>query len=163
MSDAKSEKPAKDKGGKEVKAKKGGSFLGWFMLFAPITLGLGYFYPPLFMVVALMAPGWFALLTDTGEDRALSVCIGSGTLAGAMFSVSGLLMTPPAFPSAMLLLQQPQNWLLPLAGSAAGAVIFYLVPTMVIESVYMRNVAHKKSLEDIQKKLIEDWGPDVRR
>jgi hypothetical protein len=36
------------------------------------------------------------------------------------------------------------------------------VPVMVIESVFIKNQAHKKYLEDSQKKLIEDWGPDVK-
>jgi len=160
MSDAKPEKPAKDKKG--AKTKKGGSFLGWFVIFLPITLGLGYFYPPLFMLVALMSPGWFALMSDTGEDRAMAVCVGAGTLGGAMFAISSYLMHPPAFPSAMLLLRSAPTWLYPMSGAAMGAVVFYIVPTMVIESVYLRNVAHKKYLEDSQKKLIEDWGPDVK-
>ncbi len=161
MSDA-AKPDKKSKTGKTPGAKKGGGFIGWFLLFAPITLGLGYFYPPLFMLVVLMAPGWFALMSDQAEDHAMAVCVGSGTLAGAVFTVSSYLLSPPIFSSAMVLIQQPQTWLLPMAGSAAGAVIFYIVPMMIIESVYIKNQAHKKFLEDSQKKLIEDWGPEVR-
>lgn len=153
--------PASDKGKKEKPAKKA-SFMGWLLVCAPIMLLLGFFYPPLFMIVTLMSPGWFALLSDGGEDRALGVCVCSGTLGGVMFYLADQLLSPPAIENALLSLQQPSTWLFPLAGAAIGAGMFYLIPVMVIESVYARNVAHKKSLEDAQKKLIEEWGEGVK-
>ena len=162
MTDA-AEKPTKaEKGKKEKPAQKPAGFMGWFLMCVPIMLGLGFFYAPLMMLVVLMAPGWFALLTDNGEDRAMGVCIASGTLGGVMFYLAGYLLSPPAIENAIVLVQQPGAWLFPLSGAAVGAGMFYLIPVMVIEGVYTRNVAHKKSLEDMQKKLIEEWGEGVK-
>lgn len=160
MSDDKKEKPEKDK--KEKAPKKGGTFLGWLLICLPIILGLGFFYTPLFMIAVLMAPAWFALLSDTGEDRALAVCVGSGTLAGAMFYLSSYMLQPPPFQTALMLVQQPFSWIYPLMGSGFGAMIFYMVPMLMIESVYAKNLAMQKMLEEQQKKLIEEWGDGVK-
>lgn len=153
-------KPGKE--AKEKPAKKGGSFIGWALLCVPIMLGLGFFYSPLLMLIILMAPGWFSLMFDGGEDRALSVCVGAGTLAGAMFFLAHYFLNPLPLETALALVGQTPSWLYSLMGAAAGAVIYYMVPLMVIETVYMRNEAHKKYLEDQQKKLIEDWGDEVK-
>jgi hypothetical protein len=160
MSDDKSAKPEKEK--KEKGTKKPASFMGWFLLCMPIMLVLGFFYAPLFLLVVLMAPAWFALMADSGEDRALAVCVGSGTLAGTMFFLAHYFLNPMPIETALSMVQQPQAWLYSLAGAAFGATIFYIIPLLVIESVYLRNVAHKKYLDDAQKKLIEDWGDGVR-
>lgn len=156
------EKEAKP--GKEAKEKapKKSSFFGWALLCVPIMLGLGAFYSPLLLLVILMSPAWLSLLMDGGEDRALSVCVGAGTLAGAMFFLAHYFLNPLPLETAIALVQQPSSWLYSLAGAAAGAVIFYMVPLMVVESVYLRNEAHKKYLEDQQKKLVEDWGDEVK-
>jgi hypothetical protein len=159
MTEAK-EKPTK--GGKEKPAKKSGGFLGWMMVCFPIMLGLGLFYPPLLMILILMAPGWLALLSDNAEERALAVCVASGNLAGAMFTVAPYLLHVPPTGTAMILLQSTQTWLYPLAGSAAGMALFYLTPLLVVESVYLKNQSHKKTLEAAQKKLIEEWGDEVK-
>jgi hypothetical protein len=159
MADDKKEKPKKEK---VNKAPKRSSPLGWLLMCIPLMLGLGFFYSPLFMLVIFMVPAWLALLIDQGEDRAMAVCITSGTVAGAMFFLADFWLQPVPFESVMTLVQRPQSWLLPLAGSACGAVIYYVLPMMAIEAVYLRNVAHKKQLEDMQKKLLEEWGPDVK-
>ncbi len=153
-------KPGKEK--KEKAPKKGGSFIGWALLCVPIMMGLGAFYSPLLMVVILMAPAWFSLLFDGGDDRALSVCVGAGTLAGAMFFLAHYFLNPLPLETALSIVSQAPSWLYSLAGAAMGAVIYYMVPMMVIETVYIRNETHKKYLEDMQKKLIEDWGDEVR-
>lgn len=154
------EKEKKEK--KEKAPKKGGSFIGWALLCVPIMLGLGFFYSPLMMVVILMAPAWFSLLFDSGEDRALSVCVGAGTLAGAMFFLAHYFLNPLPLETALALVGKTQSWLFSLMGAAFGAVIYYMVPLMVIETVFIRNESHKKFLEDQQKKLIEDWGDEVK-
>lgn len=157
MSDA---KPAKE--GKEKTAKKPGSFLGWLMLCLPIMLALGAFYTPLLMILVLMAPGWVVLLMDSAEDRAMAVCVGAGTLSGAMFSVAPYLLHVPPLQTAAMMLQGPLIWLYPLGGAAAGVGLFFIIPLMMVESVYMKNMAHRKSLEAAQKKLIEEWGEEVK-
>jgi hypothetical protein len=157
MSDAK-EKPKKEKAAK----KPGGSFLGWLMLCLPIMLAFGLFYTPLLMILVLMAPGWLALLSDSAEERALAVCVASGTLAGAMFTVAPYLLHVPPIGTAMIMLQSAPTWIYPLAGAAAGAVLFYLTPLVVVESVYVKNQSHKKALETAQKKLAEEWGEEVK-
>jgi hypothetical protein len=155
--DAAPAKPGKDK-----PPKKSGSFLGWLMLSLPIMLGLGIFYPPLLMILALMAPGWFALLSDTSQERALAVCVSSGALAGAMFTAAPYFLHVPALETTAILLQNPEAWLYPLGGSAAGAVLFYVMPLVMAESVYLRNQVHRKALEAAQKKLTEEWGEEVK-
>jgi len=160
MADDKKEAAGKDK--KEKAPKKGGSFLGWALLCVPIMLGLGFFYSPLMMLVVLMSPAWFLLLFDSGEDKALSVCVGAGTLGGTMFFLSHYFLNPLPIETALGLVQQTPSWLYSLMGAAMGATMYYIIPLMVIESVFLRNQAHKKSLEDMQKRLIEDWGDEVR-
>lgn len=156
---AKEEKAEK---GKKEKVQKSGTFLGWSMMCLPIMLGLGLFYSPLLMLVILMAPAWFSLLFDGNEERALSVCVGAGTLAGAMFYLAHYFLNPLPIETALAVVKQSQSWLYSLMGAAAGAMMFYMIPLMVIESVFMRNQAHKKFLEDSQKKLLEEWGENVR-
>jgi len=156
---AKPEKAKKEKPGKE---KKSGGVVGWMLLSVPIMVGLGLFYTPLLLLVALMGPAWVALIMDSGEERAMGVCIGAGNLAGAVFIVAGLFLNPPPLATAIMQIQNVVTWFYPLSGAVVGAVIFYLVPLMVVESVFMRNQAHKKFLEESQKKLMEEWGDGVR-
>lgn len=153
---------AAPKAGKEKKAKGGGGFLGWLMICFPIMLGLGLFYPPLLMVIVLMLPGWFVLLSDTAEEKALAVCVGAGTLGGTMFTVAPYLLHVPPLQTAIIMLQSPLTWISPLGGAVAGTVLFYLMPAMVVEGIHAKNLAHRKTLESAQKKLIEEWGEDVK-
>ena len=114
------------------------------------------------MILVLMLPGWFALLSDTEDEHALGVCVGSGTLAGTMFSVAHYLLHVPPLETAFVLLQQPQTWILPLGGAGTGAFLYYLTPMLMVESLYVRNQLHLKELETAQKKLIDEWGDDVK-
>ena len=145
---------------KQPNAKKNG-VLGWLITALPIMLGLGLFYSPLLMLLVLMLPGWFALLSDNEDEHALGVCVGSGTLAGAMFSVAPYLLHVPPLETAFILLQQPQTWICALGGAGAGAFLYYLTPMLMVEGLYVRNQIHLKELETAQKKLIDEWGEDI--
>ena len=147
---------------KVAKPKKKAGFLGWLLLCLPIMLALGLFYTPLFMAAVLMAPAWLAMLMDQSDERAMAVCVGAGTLGGVMFYLANFLLAPPLFESALAFVRGPQAWLLPLGGAGVGATLYYIMPIMVIETVYLRNQAQKKSLEEMQNKLVEDWGDDIR-
>ncbi len=150
---------AKDKTAKPPKKK---SPLGWMLLCLPIIGSLGFFYSPLILLLIAMAPTLFAALFDQNDEKSLAVCIGAGNLAGAVALAAPQFLHPLSLDAVLINAQSPMTWLAALGGATVGAGIFYLVPLMVVETVYMKNVAQKKYLFDQQSKLVENWGEGVK-
>ena len=145
------DQPKKKKSGKKM-------LFVWALAALPLTLVL---WPTCMLVGASMVPTLGTYFVDTRQGRHLTICIGLMNAVGAIPALGSLWDQGQTYQAAVDLLADGLTWLTPYAAAAGGFLIYFITESTI--STYYRITSSERirSLQRQQKKLIEEWGPDV--
>ncbi len=156
---AKAAKPAK--GAKGAKPAKGG---GKGLLVPFVILGVaGVFVLPA-TIVALggFIPTFATMITDKSRGRSMTVAVGALNMTGVAYIVIQLFQKGMRLDYAMMLLQDPLNWLIMWGGAGIGLALLTLIPPIVAQ--VLTSIAEFKLLKmkANQAEIRKIWGDDVK-
>lgn len=142
------------------KKGKGG---GIFMLLA-ICLPLAFFLKSTFVfcILALM-PTLVAYYVDTSKDkllfRVVSLCNFAATLPFAV----NLVIHDSSASMFQQYFTDVKVWFMVYAAAAAGWLMVKYLPQAVFQWMQFLNNQKIASIEKVQQRLIQEWGPDIQR
>jgi len=146
---------------KEIK-KDDGLLLGTkmsFLLMLPASLLM---LPTVVFIFLAMMPTLVALLSGyKGNKRFQWMCVGGVNFAGALYFLFQLWFESATVGSALFLFLQVKTIVVTYGAAAVGYGIYKIVPFIVTNIQVMADQHRLVYLRGVQKKLIEQWGPDV--
>ena len=144
----------------ETGRKKGGKkmLFIWGLAALPLTLVL---WPTCMVALASMMPTLGTYVVDTRKGKHLTICIGLMNAVGTIPALGTLWDQGQRYQAAVDLLADGLTWLTPYAAAAGGFLIYFVTDSTI--STYYRITSGERirSLQRQQKKLVEEWGPDV--
>ncbi|MDE3016262.1 MAG: hypothetical protein KGI29_04990 [Pseudomonadota bacterium] len=138
----------------------------WMPLFLSIfgilvvTLQLGVVFLLLALLPAMMA--WF---TDRDKGKPTFKVVAACNLAATLPSLAPILQATLHMRHYDVgpLMGDPANWLYVYSGAAAGWGLVYLCRFIALFVVTLMYEYHAASLENAQKRLVDEWGQQILR
>ena len=117
--------------------------------------------PTALMLSIALLPAICAFLVDRSQGRYATISVGMLNVAGTWPFLLKLWTTGHSVVNAMKIVLDPFAWLVIYSAAGAGWLLYFTFPSCV--SVCMSVFAgHRVSqLRQQQKKLVEEWGPEV--
>lgn len=125
-----------------------------------ILLQMGFIF-----IMLAMLPSLIAYYVDRDEHLSMFKTILACNLAAIMPAIEPMLKSAIQLKpyDAVSLMTTPANWVVAFGGAAIGWCMIFLcrvIASFIMTVVYEYKIA---SLERLQKKLIEEWGEDLRQ
>ena len=150
------------KSSRSFRAKRRGMSLLNQMLLTGICLGaLVVSLPTALMLMLALLPTFcaFAVARSQGYYSALS--IGALNIAGTWPFLLKLWTTGHTIANAMTIIINPYAWLMIYGAAAVGWMLCQWFPVFMSSFMSIFSARRLKELERAQKKLIDEWGPEV--
>lgn len=144
--------------GKKVKAKSNFAFIFASMFLAIVAVMM---LPTTIIILVGMIPSVVAYFVDTSRQRTLGPTVLYMNFAGVLPVLLKLWKQTPNMNNATELLMDPFMLLLMLAPAGFGWILFIFIPPLVSGILRKRAEMRMTTLENDQKKLVEEWGPEV--
>jgi hypothetical protein len=157
MAEEKKAEAAPAKGGK--KAKKGGA-LGLILGMTVFGAAAPFLLPTLLLLVGML-PTVVALFTDTDRQRSSATAVGAMNAAGILPFVIELWQKGQTLENALLILSQPETWVVMFGAAALGQLIVFAIPHAIASLTLARAEARIALLKQNLARLKETWGSDV--
>lgn len=155
--ETKSAAPAK----KGTKGVSKATRIGWFSLFFGIALASAFFASTSLLIIIGMMPTMVAFITDRSHGKSAALSISVLNFAGTLPFVINLWRTGQGLGEALSLMTQPFTWLVMYGAAGIGWAIYHYLPKFIATYVAFRAQSQLGSLQALQKKLVEKWGPNV--
>jgi hypothetical protein len=117
--------------------------------------------PLCILVLAGCLPTIVAVLVDRHRGRYLARTVGAMNLAGVMPGALKMWMVGISFHSLLQVINSPFTWLVMYGGAAAGWVLYFTVPPIVVMVFQVNSDETRRRLEARAKALVEEWGEEV--
>ena len=138
---------------------KGAGLLLWLM---SGLIGAAFFaLPSVLLFSAGMVPTLVALIVDRNRDGYTPMAVGMLNLAGLFPSMLALWTGGHAMGIAARIMSDPYTWLFAFGAAAVGWALVLGLPKVIETALTFRNETEIRRLEDRQKALIAEWGPEV--
>lgn len=114
-------------------------------------------------LLAGMLPSIVAGLVDTSRGRHIFASVGAMNFAGVFPPLFDILMQPNVANATVEKISDPAVWFIMYLAAAMGWVLIWLCPLVcqfILHTVYKGQIIR---LEMQQKRLIDEWGPEVKR
>lgn len=146
-------------------AKKGApsraTRIGWMSLFIGIALASAFFASTSLLIIVGTLPTLVAFITDRSRGKSAALSMSVLNFAGTLPFVITLWRTGQGLGAALQLLAQPYTWLVMYGSAGIGWAIYHYLPKFIATYVALRAQSQLGSLQNLQKKLVEKWGPNV--
>lgn len=142
-------------------SKKKGGKIGFIFTLILFALCAPFMMPTLTLILVGMMPSFVALLTDTDPQKSSTSAIGAMNIAGLTPFMIDLWVKGQTMDHAILILRDPQNWLVILGSAAVGKLIIFAVPQAMTILTLTRAESRLKILKGNLEQLKGSWGPDV--
>ncbi len=127
-----------------------------------IMIPLLVLFRPTAVVIGIgMIPTLIAYFADKDPDKTAPLTVGALNAIGVIYWVLSLWEQHNDVRKAILILTDPVSLLTMYGAAGAGWAIYYGVPSAVASYVVMRSHGQISKLEGAQRKLVEEWGPEV--
>jgi len=143
------------------KTEKKGGMLSVLGFITGLALACALFGGTMVIIVAGMLPTIVALITDRTQQKTGAIAISVLNFAGVLPFIISLWHEGGTTTDAVKILAQPVSWLVMFGMSGVGWVIYNYVPKMVAGFVASRAQSGIAARQDLQRALIERWGPRV--
>lgn len=153
-------KPAASKGGAKGQPSKA-TKLGWLSLFIGIALASAFFASTSLLLVVGMLPTLVAFATDRSRGKYAAISMSVLNFAGVLPFVVNLWRAGEGLGAAVHALTQPFTWFVMYGAAGIGFAIFHYLPKFIATYVAFRAQGQLGTLQGLQKKLLEKWGPSV--
>ena len=132
------------------------------LLVTGLCLGLlAVSLPTALMLTLALMPTFCALVVARSQGYYSALSIGALNIAGTWPFLLKLWLTGHTIANAMTIIINPYAWLMIYGAAAVGWVLCQWFPLFVSSFMSMFSARRVKELERMQKKLIEEWGPEV--
>lgn len=127
-----------------------------------LLAALSLLFLPTALIIALgMLPSLVAAITDRDPARHAALTVGPMNFCGVLPQVLALWERGHTLDNALIMIGSPFAWGIMLGAAGAGWLIYYTVPPMVAGVIQLRAEGRLASLTKDQKKLMDEWGPEV--
>ena len=109
-----------------------------------------------------MAPTIVAIYVDRSPEHYLSIAVFGGNLFGCAFPLLKLFKMQVSFLHLQYMLSDVFNWLWMYIGAAGGWLLHMIIPVIIIKFCIVYDKIRLEFLYSEQKKLIEEWGDEVK-
>lgn len=145
------------------RAASGGqkSLAGQFLFTGAFVALLAAALPTALMLALALLPTLVAALTDRSPTRNATISIGALNVAGTWPFLLKLWTDGHTVVNAMQIIVNPAAWLVIYGAAAVGWLLYISFPALVAACMSVFAGHRMAQLRAQQKKLIEDWGPEV--
>lgn len=160
-----SKAPAKPaaKPAKGAKAPKGGGKgKGLFMSFIILGIAALFVLPASIVAFCGFIPTIATALTDKSRARSVTVAVGALNLTGVAYIVIQIFQKGMRLDYAMMLLQDPFNWLIMWGGAGIGLALLTLIPPIVAQVLTSISEFKLQKMKANQAEIRKIWGDDVK-
>lgn len=119
--------------------------------------------PTVIMVGATMLPMLAAYFSEKHPHRYAWLCVGGLNFSGLVPYLFSLWFGVDTVDEAIRMLSEGDVLLWSYAASAFGWMLYKAMPPLVSSWLAMTNAHRVSALKAAQRKLVEEWGPDVAR
>ena len=117
--------------------------------------------PTALMLSIALLPAICAFIVDRSEGRYASISVGMLNLAGTWPFLLKLWTSGHTVINSMKIVLDPFAWLIIYSAAAAGWLLYFTFPSCVSACMSVFAGHRVSQLRQQQKKLIEEWGPEV--
>lgn len=150
------------KSSKSLRGRRRGMSLLNQMLLTGVCLGLlAVSLPSALMLMLALMPTFCALAVAPSQGYYSALSIGALNFAGTWPFLLKLWTTGHTIANAMAIIINPYAWLMIYGAAAVGWMLCQWFPIFVSSFMSIFSARRLKEIERTQKKLIEEWGPEV--
>lgn len=132
------------------------------ILLTGLCLGvLSVSLPTALMLMLALMPTFCALVVAPSQGYYSALSIGALNIAGTWPFLLKLWTTGHTIANAMTIIINPYAWLMIYGAAAVGWMLCQWFPMFVSAFMSIFSARRLKELERTQKRLIEEWGPEV--
>jgi hypothetical protein len=135
--------------------------MGVFGFLIGLALACALFGGTMLIIVGGMLPTIVSLMTDRTPQKSGAIAISVLNFAGVLPFVITVWNAGGTTTDAVKVMAQPMNWLVMFGMAGVGWFIYNYVPKMVSTFVASRAQAGIQARQDLQRALIDRWGPRV--
>lgn len=143
--------------------RRGMSLLNQFLLTGVCLSFLAFSLPTALMLMLALMPTFCALVVAPSQGYYSALSIGALNVAGTWPFLLKLWTTGHNIANAMTIIINPYAWLVIYGAAAVGWMLCQWFPIFVSSFMSIFSARRLKEIERTQKKLIEEWGPEVER
>ena len=131
------------------------------MIILSVLFSVPFLLPSYIFLMFALAPTMVAALVEKGEYRYAWLCVGGTNVAGAAPYFFDLWAKGHSLGTAVRLLLDIPSMLIVYSAAAAGWLLYLGVPPVV--GIFLGVISQRRiaTLKAIQKKLVEEWGPQI--
>ncbi len=138
---------------------KGAGLLLWLM--SGLIAASFFALPSVLLFCGGMVPTLVAWIVDRNRDGYTPMAVGMLNLAGLFPSMLALWTGGHAMGTAARIMSDPYTWLFAFGAAAVGWALVIGLPKVIETALIFRNETEIRRLEDRQKALVAEWGPEV--
>lgn len=156
---------AKAKKQKKAKSGKGGGKSKVKLVFLLLLCAAGVIlvkYAFIFLLVAVL-PSIVAHIVDKSPSRLVFQIVMACNLTGVLPQFGTLISSNASEASFYSLIGNPIVWITMYGAAAIGWIIVSFTPSIALFIVSAMNTVKITQLQMVQKRLVEEWGPEVKR
>ncbi len=129
---------------------------------AAALTSVGFYYVFILLVTGLL-PGIAAYIVDRRKGKFTSKTVLAFNISGLLPQFAAALGSGSPDTTALALLVNPYTWLMPYGFAAFGWAVVYIVPQVALLILSIRADFTIGKIEHFQKRLIKEWGEEVRK
>src|SRR4051812_23632705 len=122
---------------------------------------LAAFLPTAILLGVGMVPTLVAFIIDRDPEKTAPLTVGAMNIVGVMVPILQLWKSANTVQAAVIQLSHPLTLMMMYLAAAVGWGIYYGVPPAVAGFVTLRAENRIAKLEQEQKELVEEWGPEI--
>jgi hypothetical protein len=157
----KADPKAGGKAGVKKAASPPGGGVNKMVIIALIVAAIPFSLPTVIVLGAGMLPTLGAFLSEKGENRYAFLCVGGLNFAAVVPYLFGMWFGVHNIDEALNLVTNSSFLLWSYLASMGGWVVYKAMPPIISGWLSMNTHKRINGLKAAQRKLIDDWGPDV--
>lgn len=148
----------------EAKTKSANSSITFVLLLLTVSGAILYFsYVAFTMLLIGFIPTFVAFFVDKTNENYLTITVFGGNLLGCAVPLIKVFSMQPSMYFLQTILTDIYNWFWIYSGAAFGWLLFFIIPPFVERMIAMVDKVQLELIKSEQKKLIEEWGNEVRQ
>jgi len=120
-----------------------------------------FFLGPITFLIFALAPAFVAAFAERGEDRYAGLCVGGTNFAATAPFLFQLWSKGNSLSAAWDQLSNVLTMMVIYSAAGAGWLLYVMIPPVVASFLAMTAQRRVQTLRAIQRKLVEEWGPEI--
>ncbi|MFO1241734.1 MAG: hypothetical protein U1E36_00805 [Rickettsiales bacterium] len=142
--------------------KKGGKLPGVLFIVSIIVLGVIIKMTVIFFLLAML-PTIVAWYIDSAPRKPSCRIVMMCNLSGVIPFMANLINEGNKTPQVLQMFSDFSAWFVIYASAGVGWLLVWGCPYLIELCIEITNSSRIAKLESVQKKLVEEWGPEIKR